>query len=64
MGGANGCKFHTGSFKGSGSVKLLEVPLAGSVLSGSDLNTKIDQWVEYGCLEADAAAAIKAVNST
>ena len=63
MVGATGGKFHTGSFKGSGAAKCLEVPLGGSVLSGADLDAKLDEWVEYGCIEADAAAAIKAVNS-
>lgn len=62
MTGAKGGKFFTGSFKGSGSQTGLEVPLGGCVLSGAPLDSKIDQWVEYGCIEADAAAAIKAVN--
>jgi hypothetical protein len=59
----NTCKFHTGIFKGSGSATGLQVPLGDTVLSGPDLDSKVDAWVEYGCLEADAAAAIKAVNA-
>ncbi len=69
---ATGGKFFTGVFQGIGAApgsyaggnRGLEVPLSTTVLRGTELDSKIDSWVEYGCMEADAGAAIKEVNQT
>ena len=61
-GGAARLQLHTGTFKGSGGAAAgLQVPLSGAMLSGVSLDNKVDEWLAYGCMEADAAAAIKDV---
>ena len=61
-GGAARLQLHTGTFKGSGGAAAgLQVPLSGAMLSGVSLDNKVDEWLAYGCMEADAAAAVKDV---